>query len=107
MGQIDRDVIAGSWVHSHEEDPPGHAVYRPSTFAFPPSRGRGGFDLNPDGSATEFGPGATDRTASRAGRWEVGADGQVKIYPSGSGAPSRVLKIASAAPDKLVVQKGA
>jgi hypothetical protein len=106
MSQINREAVAGSWVHSHEEDAPGQAVYRPSTFAFPPSRGRGGFDLNPDGSATEFGPGAADQTAARAVRWEVGADGQLKIYAPGSHAPSRVLKIASAGPDKLVVHKG-
>ena len=99
-------LLQHRWVHSHEEDRPGHAVYRPSTFDFPPARGRGGFDLNPDGSLTEYGPGAADRPTTRPGRWEVGDDGCLRFYPAGTDQPDRVLKIASLAPDKLVLEKG-
>jgi hypothetical protein len=99
-------ALTGNWVHSHEEDAPDRVVYRPSTFTFPPSRGRGGFDLNPDGSLDEYGPGAADRPASRPGRWEVGADGCLRFFPDGADRPARVLKIASLTPDKLVIEKG-
>jgi len=100
-------ALARTWVHSHEEDSPGRAVYRPESFAFPPSRGRGGFDLNHDGTMTEFGPGPTDQTATRPGRWEVADDGSLALYPAGAEAPARVMKIASVSPDKLVIDKGA
>jgi hypothetical protein len=39
------------WLHSYEEDTETEAVYRPESYAFPPSRGpRPGFELRPDGS---------------------------------------------------------
>jgi hypothetical protein len=103
---IDPSAVAQSWVHSHEEDTAEQAVYRPDSFAFPPSRGRGGFDLNPDGTMIQFGPGPTDRTSTHAGQWEVRDDGRLVLYQEGSGTPSRVMKIASLTADKLVLKKG-
>ena len=105
MSRIDPTALEQNWVHSHEEDSPDQAVYRPETFAFLPSRGRGGFDLNPDGTMTQFGPGPTDRTVTRPGRWEVGEDGQLALYPDDSDTPSRVMRITSLSPDKLVLEK--
>jgi hypothetical protein len=106
MTDIDSSTVAQSWVHSHEEDTADQAVYRPENFAFPPSRGRGGFDLNPDGTMVQFGPGATDRTTTRSGQWEVRDDGRLVLYPEGSDTPSRVMKITSLSADKLVLKKG-
>ena len=42
--------ILGRWLHSHEEDSAAEMVFRPSTFAFPPSRCRVGFESNDNGS---------------------------------------------------------
>jgi hypothetical protein len=107
MSTIHRDTLAQSWVHSHEEDTANQAIYRLESFAFPPSRGRRGFELKPDGTMIEFGPGPADRTASRSGRWEVGDDGQLIFYPADSNTPSRVTRIISLSEDKLVLEKRA
>lgn len=105
MAEVNPQLLAGGWVHSHEEDTPGHAVYRPGGYAFPPSRGRGGFDLAADGSMTQLGPGPTDRTELRPGRWELEADGTLALYPEGSGTPHRVGTVADLTADKLVLRK--
>lgn len=105
MAHIDVPLLIKSWVHSHEEDSEDQAVYRPETFAFPPSRGRGGFDLDPDGTMTQFGPGPTDQTTTQPGRWEVKEDGRLALYSAGSDRPSRVMKITSLSEDKLVLDK--
>ena len=102
---IDTAALSGSWVHSHEEDSAGQNVYRPQSFKFPPSRGRSGFDLEPDGTLLEHGPDATDRTASRPGTWELRADHHLALTPAGAAAPSRLLKVVAVSPDRLVLQK--
>ncbi len=105
MARIDPNVLAQTWVHSHEEDNPEQAVYRLETFTFPPSRGRGGFELSRDGTMTEFGPGPTDRTTTRHGRWEVGEGGLLTLRPEGSDRPARVMRIAHLSSNKLVLEK--
>ena len=105
MGESDPILLAQSWVHSHEEDKSNDVVYRPESFAFPPSRGRGGFDLKPDGTLIQFGPGSTDKTATRSGRWELSDDGKLLLYVGDSGTPSVVMRIKSLSHDKLVVER--
>lgn len=105
MTRIDTTVLVQSWVHSYEEDSADQAVYRPENFTFPTSRGRGGFDLKLDGTAIQFGPGPTDQTATLPGRWEVGEDGWLTLYLGGSDTPSRMMKITSLSPDKLILKK--
>lgn len=104
---IDKTSLTGSWVHSHEEDSGDQKVYRPEMYKFPPSRGRSGFQLNPDGTMLEYGPDATDKTASRPGRWEIRPDQSLALFPAGSAAPSRVMKVAALSSTKLVVDKNA
>ncbi len=41
---VDRSRLCQRWIHSHEEDTDTEMVYRPADFAFPPSRGRTGFE---------------------------------------------------------------
>jgi hypothetical protein len=105
MAEVDPRLLAGGWVHSHEEDTPGHAVYRPDGYAFPPSRGRGGFDLSADGTMVQLGPGPTDRTELRPGRWELEEGGALALYPEGSDTPQRVGTVADLSADKLVLRK--
>jgi len=105
MSFTDTNALAQTWIHSHEEDHGDQMVYRPRKFAFRPSRGRGGFELRPDGTMAEFGPGPTDQTVERPGSWEMQEDGCLALYTVGSRTPSRVMKIASLSPDKLVLQK--
>jgi hypothetical protein len=106
MSKIDRSVLEQHWVHSHEEDNDKEMVFRPASYSFPPSRGRSSFDLKPDGSLTESGPGPTDRSEQKAGRWHLDANNNLTLS-SGSRRDeiSRVLKVHSADRNRLVVKK--
>jgi hypothetical protein len=103
MSAVDRQVLARTWLHSHEEDTPGHAVYRPESFAFPPSRGRSGFQLGPDGTMLRISPGPADKTSVRPGRWELDAGARLRLDPEDS-APE-ILEVATVTPDRLVLRK--
>jgi hypothetical protein len=71
----DPALLAGSWVHSHEEDREGIQVFRPASYDFPPSRGRESFTLRPDGTAVAGLPGPDDRGISTdAGNWQLHGD---------------------------------
>ena len=106
MSKIERGVLEQHWVHSHEEDTDQEMVFRPASYKFPPSRGRSSFDLKPDGSLTESGPGPADRSEQKAGRWHLDAKDNL-VLSSGSGRDeiSRVLKVHSASRNRLVVKK--
>jgi hypothetical protein len=99
---IDVSSLAREWVHSHEEDTATTTVYRPAAFAFPPSRGRKGFHLQPDGTLTARKPGPTDQTMLAAGTWKLTGN-NLELSPQGEG--KQTLCIESVAPERLVVQK--
>jgi len=102
---ITEKVLHRTWVHSHEEDTDREMVFRPETFKFPPSRGRASFELKPDGSLVEGGPGPTDRHETRAGTWKLEGADTLAFYQPSQSAPTRLLRIRSASADRLVVQK--
>jgi len=99
---IDVSHLAQAWLHSHEEDTATTTVYRPSKFPFPPSRGRKGFYLQPDGTLTARKPGPADQTVSAAGTWKLTGK-QLELSPQGESP--QILRIESVEPDRLVVQK--
>ncbi|MGH3464732.1 MAG: hypothetical protein ACRDP9_24955 [Kribbellaceae bacterium] len=68
-----------SWLHSHEEDHDGITVYRPSDYAFPPSRGRRRLELRPDGTAIEHVIGRNDVAVARPTTWQEIAPGRVTV----------------------------
>jgi len=99
-----REWLHQEWVHSHEEDCGDEMVFRPASFKFPLSRGRRSLDLRRDGTLAHAKPGPTDRRVRSEGRWEI--EGQaLKLFPPSSPAPTEVLQIASASPDRLVLRK--
>jgi hypothetical protein len=49
MSLFNEECIYNNWVHSYEEDTENEKVYRLSTFEFPPSRGRDGFEIDENG----------------------------------------------------------
>ena len=66
--------IFQTWVHSFEEDPKPEGprpvqVFRPSAYAFPRARGRGGFEVRENGIFVSHEPGRTDRGESMRGEW--------------------------------------
>lgn len=98
------ELICGRWLHAHEEDTPDEMVFRPATAKFPPSRGRRGLHLKPDGSYAEVRPGPDDRPESRSGRWAVEGDDWL-VVETEDGAARRAMRIVAADGDAIVVRK--
>ena len=76
-----------------------------TTTAFPPSRGRMEFELRHDGGYLETAIGPTDRPEEVTGTWTLAGDDTLVVTRASSSEPERVLRIVSAAPDRLVVAK--
>jgi len=104
--QIDRAALSGKWVHSHEEDQGDKMVFRPASYNFPRSRGRRSFELAPDGRAVEHAIGPDDRPDASDGSWQLKDTDELELTTGGSNARKTVMKVLSAASDKLVVKKG-
>ncbi len=104
MPKIDSQTLCQRWLHSHEEDSGNKSVFRPASYAFPPSRGRTGFELKPDGTLVQIGIGSTDRPAETAGTWELSGDNLVFHNPSRSPAVQS-HKVLNLSPQKLVLEK--
>jgi hypothetical protein len=70
------ELVARAWTRAPEDDASGLLVYRPSDWAFPPSRApRAEIDLRPGGELVHrAGPAPDDRMAADAGRWELDGD---------------------------------
>lgn len=98
------DSFYGSWIHSHEEDYDGKQVFRRSSFAFPPSRGREQFDLQPKGVILYYGIAPNDGTADPVeGSWEIPSERAMEVsLPQGEGFAAELVEISS---DRLVIQK--
>jgi len=79
-------------------------VFRPSTFNFPRSRGRKGFDLKPDGTLIEIGIGPTDRPSGMPGMWRYEKN-KIMFHRGAESTPSRVMQIASLNADRLVITR--
>jgi hypothetical protein len=103
--EISPDAVAGHWIHSHEEDTPTEMVFRPANFNFPPSRGRHGFELQRDGTYVETAIGPTDKPQKAQGSWVLEDDNQLNVGLGVELASRRVMRITSATPDRLVIQK--
>ena len=70
--------LEGTWLVSREENSADTLVYRPNTYAFPPSRGRTGFAIKPFGRFEQFDIAPTDGLAGRPGTWV--ADGPTRLH---------------------------
>lgn len=100
---IDPAVLYGSWLRSPEEDTASQVVYRPVSYSFPPSRGREGMRLSPDGTMLHAAIGATDLARHRAGRWRL-EDSALHLEFEDPVA-QRVLDLVDASPDRLVAKR--
>lgn len=96
-----RELLIGSWTHSHEEDRGDERVFRPSDREFPPARGRQSFRLAADGVLEQTGPGPDDRAVTTAGTWEVHGT-RLDLYPYGAHPQHFVVQFAG--PDQLTLQ---
>lgn len=100
--RIDPRALNQTWVHSHEEDRPGEMVFRPQSYALPPSRGRKSFELAPGGELRGAGPGPDDRTTSSQGTWSLNGPDVLTMKSAGA---TTEMKIVSVDKDKLVVKR--
>jgi hypothetical protein len=105
MAPVDPSCLVGQWMHSHEEDGGGDSVYRPSSHAFPPSRGRQGFELKSDGSCVYQGIAAGDGAAGEDCRWILAGGDRLLLRPVRSQGRVYALEVRSCAPDRLVLRQ--
>lgn len=104
---IEPDRLAGTWVHSHEEDTDAEMVFRKaeSGYAFPPARGRTRFELRADGSYVESAPGPTDRPEDHPGRWLLEEGRRLVLATPNPDEEDRVLTVTAADEEVLRVRK--
>ena len=102
--QVDPLVLHGSWFRSPEEDTPTEVVYRPASYHFPPSRGREGMQLLPDGTMVHAGIGPTDVAHHRKGRWRL-EDTVLHLDFEEPTATRRALDLVEASTDRLVAKR--
>ena len=99
----DLEMLIGHWVHSHEEDTTTEKVFRKADYAFPPSRGRDEYNLQPGGVLSATRPGPTDQRQTNSGNWQLDDSSNLVLrLPEGA---TKQLKIASIEPDRLVITK--
>lgn len=94
-----------TWLHAHEEDQGDVRVYRPNTYAFPPSRGRTGFAFEQNGLFTQFDIAPTDGLEGRKGTWKAENDQTLLISLDDKKDPEYRLQIVSLDNDVLKVRR--
>jgi hypothetical protein len=72
------------WIHSREEDQGDVRFFRTEDFAFPPSFGRDGMELRPDGTFVQDDIGPADGTVQTPGRWTHQGPGQLAVRFDGA-----------------------
>jgi hypothetical protein len=87
--------LEGTWLHAHEEDQGDVRVYRPNTYAFPPSRGRTGFQFDHNGLFTQYDIAPTDGLEGRKGLWKAEGSTTVRISLDDKKDPDYKLEIVS------------
>ncbi len=93
------------WYHSYEDDTNGLKVYRPSTYDFPPSRGRTGFEITEDGDFIQHRIGPTDIPLEILGTWKAANESDLEIeFPNNSNKAFRI-QILSVTKDLLTTRQ--
>lgn len=94
-------LFATAWVHVFEEDAAGQHVYRREDDNIPLSRRpRERLELDADGSARIYVPGADDRPAGEPATWHE-EDSEIVIRARGSGTELRIVDMS---PSRLLVR---
>ena len=99
------ELLYGRWLHAHEEDTEHEMVFRPATADLPPSRGRRGLELSPDGTYTEIRPGRDDRPESSTGRWGLEGENCLVVERGEGESTRRAMRIVAADGNSIVVRK--
>lgn len=105
MGERPIRFLHQRWLHSHEEDTSTERVYRPSSFPFPPSRGRTGFELQAGNVGRRIGIAAHDGATEERCAWELEENGEQRLVLKRPSGDRLVLQIVSLDQDRLVVRR--
>jgi hypothetical protein len=97
--------ILGRWIHSHEEDAEGVTVYRPADYAFPPSRGRTGFEFREGGELVYGGIARADGTALSSGHWTLTEPNRISIEVDNERTTPFVLDVVDCSKEALRVKR--
>ena len=87
--------LEGTWLHAQEEDQGDVRVYRPNTYAFPPSRGRTGFAFDRNGLFTQYDIAPTDGLEGHKGQWKAINDHTIRVSLDDKQKPDYTLEIVS------------
>lgn len=104
IDKTSRELLLRRWLHSSEEDTAGEMVFRPAGYPLPPSRGRLGIELRPDGTAAITAIGRADAPEELVGAWELDEQ-EPSVRLRIGGEPERKLPLVSVERDRLVVRK--
>ncbi|MBC7447452.1 MAG: hypothetical protein H7330_05280 [Hymenobacteraceae bacterium] len=99
-GTVDVATMQRTWLHAHEEDHGDTLVFRPNTYAFPPSRGRTGFEISANGELTQYDIAPTDGLEKRLGRWRVEGPMFYATFPE-KNSTDYSLRVLSLTPERL------
>ncbi|MGY1707502.1 hypothetical protein ACI79C_23305 [Geodermatophilus sp. SYSU D00697] len=91
------------WVHSREEDEADLQVFRPPHFGFPPSFGREGFEMRPDGEFVQDDVGPADGIVQTRGRWTLEGSGRVVVRFGGK-RPDHAFTLVDVSDERLEIR---
>jgi len=94
-----------TWLHAVEEDSADVLVYRPNTYAFPPSRGRTGFGLEENGTFRLLSIAPTDGLEEHIGSWKKKDKNILQVRFNENEPGNFDLEIISARPDLIKARK--
>ena len=99
-------ALEGTWLNAHEENRGDTLVYRPSTYRFPPARGRTGFRIGAYGRFEQFDIAPTDGLLGRPGTWTAtAANTGLRIHLADGSQPDYTLEIIGLAGQVLTVRR--
>jgi hypothetical protein len=103
MPGYDEASLHRLWVRSNEDDTEDELVFRPSSYDFPPSRGRTSIELRSDGTYVESSPGPVDVPEEHGGRWSL--EGDRLVLEAEGDRPGHAWEIAAADDDCLTLKR--
>jgi hypothetical protein len=96
-------VFSSRWVHSYEDDKDGLSAYRPSSYKFPPARGRRGFEMKKDGTFIYHQISPVDKgNDKKQGQWNQLEDNKIIVTANGE---QQTLEFVSVNPEIIYVRE--
>ncbi len=100
-----RGCLLRHWVHSHEEDTQEVRVYRPTSYNFPPSRGRMGLEFREGGELVYHAIARADGSEQSYGRWAIEGSNRLRIDVDSEQIQPFTLEVVSCDQEILTVRR--